>query len=114
MRQKFLVITHLFLTVLAYLSWLWLDWRILAVLAVAHLILLEIAGGCPLAHAQFPEDKNKRFYEWWMSKLGVKFTKRNRQPIFIFMRYVMPIVIIGLAILLQIGLNFQPLVRLFS
>jgi hypothetical protein len=110
MKKELLIVSHLILTTLAYTSWLWLDWRIIAVLAVAHLILLEITRGCPLAHAQFPEDKDARFYEWWMKKLGMKFTKKNRRVIFIIMRYILPFILIGLAVLLQIIFNVKPLV----
>jgi hypothetical protein len=112
MKKKLLISTHLILTVLAYTSWFWLDWKIVAVLAIAHLVLLEATNGCPLAHAQFPEDKDARFYEWWMGKLGVKFTKKNRRAIFILMRYILPFVLIGLAVLLQVVFQFRPLITI--
>lgn len=112
MKKNLLIIVHLILTVLAYTCWFWCDWRVVAILAIAHSIMLEITHGCPLTHAQFSGDKDTYFYEWWMSKLGVKFTKKSRCITFIIMRYFLPFIIIGLAILLQIVLNIKPLIIL--
>jgi len=110
MKTKSLIITHLILTIMAWTSWIWLDWRIIAVVAVAHLIMLEVNHGCPLTHAQMPGNQDARFYEWWMKKLGVKFTNKNRKLIFYFYRYALPAIIIGLAILFQLGLSVKPLI----
>jgi hypothetical protein len=74
--------------------------------------MLEIMNGCPLAHAQFPNDKNQSFYEWWMGKLGIKLIGINKKRMRIFMSYIAPFIIIGLAVLLQVAVDFIPLLRL--
>jgi hypothetical protein len=112
MKKNLLIFIHLILTALAFTCWFWCDWRAITVLAIAHLVMLEIMHGCPLTHAQFSGDKDTYFYEWWMKKLGVKFTKKSRHITFLFMRYVLPFVIIGLAILLQVVINVKPLIIL--
>ena len=110
--RNVIIVVHLALVILAYSAWIWLDYRVLAILAVAHLIMLETLRGCPLSHTQFPDDKDKRFYEWWMIKLGVRFTKKSRRNTRIFMQYILPFVIIGLGVLAQVVLGVKPLLSL--
>ncbi len=110
--KTIVVAVHFVLIILAYSAWVWLDYRILAILAVAHLIMLEVLQGCPLSHAQFTDSKDKRFYEWWMEKVGVKFTKLRRRKVRIFMQYILPLIIIGLGIVAQVLLGVQPLISL--
>lgn len=71
-------------------------------------------GGCPLSRMQFPDDKEKRFYEWWLSKLGVNVTKtpERRRDVRIFMQYGMPVIIVLLGVLLQVVIGVNPLIRL--
>ncbi len=110
MKHTIVVVSHLLLVAASYTSWLWLDYQILAVLAISHLVMLEAAHGCPLSHVQFPDDKDKRFYEWWMMKLGIKFTKFSRQRMRIFMQYVLPFILIALALLMQDVAGLKPIV----
>lgn len=112
MKHKLIVVGHLLLVIASYTSWLWLDYRILAILAISHLIMLETLRGCPLSHAQFPDDKDKRFYEWWMEKLGIRFTKVSRHRTRIFMQYILPFVLITLALFFQIVAGLKPLVSI--
>jgi hypothetical protein len=109
MKQKLTIIIHTLLQLLAFTSWLWLDYRIIAVLAAAHLIMLEVLKGCPLSHSQFPEDKDKRFYEWWLERFGAKLAGRRRRVVRIFMQYILPLLIVGLAVLVQVVAGFKPL-----
>lgn len=111
-KNKILITLHLLLMILAYTSWIWLDYRLVIIGAVGHLIMLEALRGCPLSHAQFPDDKNKRFYEWCLEQLGVKMAEAARFKLRIFMQYVLPFVIIGLSILMQVILGVRPLLSL--
>lgn len=113
MRQ-FIIVVHLLLVLLAYTAWIWLDWRILAIVALAHILMLEVLKGCPLSHVQFPEDKNKRFYEWWMGKLGVDVVSnaKRRHSVRVFMQFGLPLLIVAAAVFLQIVLDMRPLVSL--
>ena len=110
--KRLIIIIHLLLVMLSYTAWAWLDYRIVIIVSVAHLAMLEILRGCPLSHLQFPGDKDQRFYEWWMQKIGIRITSRNRRKYRIFMQYVLPAIIIALAILLQVVLGVRVLISL--
>lgn len=76
--------------------------------------MLEILKGCPLSHLQFPTNKDQRFYEWWLGKLGfdVASSVARRRKARIFMQYILPVVIIGLALLLQLVFSVSPVATL--
>ena len=114
MKQSLLCGLHILIYVIAYTSWLWVDFRIIALSAILHVIMLEVLRGCPLSRMQFPDDKEKRFYEWWLSKLGVNVTKtpERRRDVRIFMQYGMPVIIVLLGVLLQVVIGVNPLIRL--
>ncbi len=114
-KEKFVITIHLLLVVVAYTSWLWVDYRILLVVAVLHILMLEIFRGCPLSHMQFPEDKSKRFYEWWLARLGIDVTRtpKRRHRVRIFMQYGLPAVIVLLGLILQESLGVSPLIKMY-
>ena len=101
MKKTLIIIIHFLLTIIAWTSFLWLSWSLIAVLSLGHIVLLESCHGCFLSHAQF-NDKNKNntaFYEWWFEKIGIK--NYNRNKLKIFMRYWVPLIIVLLGIVLQ-------------
>lgn len=51
-----------------------------------------------LSLAQF-EDKEQTFHEWYLKKLGVRV---NRKPLNFVLRYIVPFVILGAAVLFQL------------
>ena len=114
MKRSLLYSLHILLYVIAYTSWLWVDFRIITLIAILHIVMLEVLRGCPLSHMQFPDDKEKRFYEWWLSKLGVNATKtpKRRRDMRIFMQYGVPVIIVFLGALLQVVIGVNPLIRL--
>ena len=112
MKNTALIVIHAIITLLAYTAWLWLDYRIITIGALVHLGILWLFGGCPLSHAQFPGDKTKRFYEWWLEQLGLSIQKRDRSRLNIFMKYLLPLIIIGLAVVAQVQLALKPLITL--
>ena len=99
--KKLIIIIHFLLTIAAYSSWVWLNWSMIAVISLIHIALLETLNGCFLSHYQFQdkEENNTTFYEWWMSKLGIK--NYNRQKLKIFMRYYVPLILVCLGIITQ-------------
>jgi hypothetical protein len=109
---KLLIIFHTALQLLAITSWIWLDYRVVAVLALLHLSMLEILRGCPLSHVQFPGDKGKRFYEWWFEKLGIQLVGKRRHHVRIFMQYILPGIIVIAAMFIQLGMGIRPLISL--
>lgn len=105
MKKAFLIIIHFILTVLAYFSFLYLPWKYIALLSLAHIVMLEVNDGCFLSHMQFNDSKetNTTFYEWWMLKIGIKIN--NREKLKIFMRYCVPLILVLLGIIFQDILN---------
>ena len=101
MKNNLIIIFHFLLTIVAWTSWLWLNWPLIALLSLAHITLLETCNGCFLSHYQFKDKKsnNTTFYEWWFSKLGIKNYNRNKMKI--FMRYWVPLIIVLLGIMTQ-------------
>lgn len=110
MKNILLIILHFLLTIFAWLSFLYLEWKYIALLSLAHIVMLEIGDGCFLSHIQFKDklEDNTAFYEWWMKKLGVKI--KNRQKLKIFMRYCVPLIIVLLGILFQDILGLKTLI----
>ena len=99
--RVFVIIMHFLLTIIAWTSYFWLDWIYIAILSLAHIIMLKIGNGCFMSHYQFKdkETNNTHFYEWWMGKLGLK--NYNREKLRIFMTYGVPLIIVIIGIILQ-------------
>ncbi len=112
MKYRLVVSAHLLLLLTAYSSWLWVDYRIIILGVVVHLAILWVFRGCPLSHMQFPGDTSKRFYEWLLEKIGIVVRGERRRRLRIFMMYILPLIIIVLAVLAQVHFSVVPLVRL--
>lgn len=99
--KKIVIIIHFLLTIIAWTSYLWLDWRYIAILSLAHIIMLNLGNGCFLSHYQFKDKNthNTHFYEWWLGKLGIK--NYNRKKLNIFMTYFIPLIVVIIGIILQ-------------
>lgn len=95
------IIIHFLLTIIAWTSFLWLNWLYITILSLAHIIMLTLGNGCFLSHYQFKDKTttNTHFYEWWLGKLGIK--NYNRKKLNIFMTYFVPLIITLLGIILQ-------------
>jgi hypothetical protein len=109
-KHIILIVIHIALQILAFTSWLWLDYRLVAIVAGLHLLMLEILKGCPLSQFQFKTDSNKRFYEWELDQIGIKLTARARRVLRLYMQYVLPLIIVVLAVLLQVVIGFRPII----
>lgn len=99
--KKIVIAIHFLLTIIAWTSFLWLDWLFIAILSLAHIIMLKIGNGCFMSHYQFKdkETNNTHFYEWWLGLLGLK--NYNREKLRIFMTYIVPLIIVIIGIILQ-------------
>jgi len=106
MKNKIIIVFHFLLVIISWTSWIWLSWDIIAVLSLAHIVMLESFDGCFLSHAQFKDkdNTNTAFYEWWLKKIGIKNYNRNRLKI--FMRYWVPLILVLLGILMQEVFHF--------
>ncbi len=104
------VILHILIILLVYSSPFWLDWKIIMLGVVLNFIQLLIVGGCVLSIAQF-EDKQQTFHEWYLRKLGIKV---NRRSFNFVLRYIVPFIILAIAILIQAVVHVQVLTRFWS
>lgn len=111
MKNAVLIILHFLLTILAYTSWLFVSYDIIAVVSLAHIVMLESCDGCFLSHSQFKDKKenNTTFYEWWLGLLGIK--NYNRKKLKIFMRYWIPLIIVILGIISQVIFKLKPIIK---
>lgn len=109
MLKKLVILFHLFVMISFLTVWLWLKWEYVALLSLVYIAFEETNNGCLLSHYQFKdkEKENTKFYEWCLSKLGIK--KYNREHLFLFVRYYLPLLLVLLGILLQNVLNIKPL-----
>ena len=105
-KKPLIVIAHAIIIVLAYSAPFWLDWRLVFLGVLVNYIQILILGGCVLSHAQF-EDKKQTFHEWYLRKLGLK---PNRKVLNFSLRYVVPFVLLGLAVVFQIVFHVKVLI----
>lgn len=101
MKKILVLFLHLLLEILAWTSFIWFSWKYIAFLGLVHICMLETCDGCFLSHYQFKdkEKENTAFYEWILSKVGIK--KYNRKKLRIFMRYYLPLLFTLMGILFQ-------------
>ena len=102
-KKPLTIIAHILVILLAYSSPFWLDWRLVLAGVVLNYIQILIFKGCVLSHAQF-EDKKQTFHEWYLRKFGFK---PNRKVLSFVLRYVIPFVLLGLALVFQVVLNVK-------
>lgn len=101
MLKKLIVVIHLTIMLSFLAIWTWLSWKYVAILGLIYIAFEETCNGCVLSHYQFKDkDKeNTKFYEWCLSKIGIK--NYNREHLFIFVRYYLPLILVVLGILFQ-------------
>ncbi|OGI90967.1 hypothetical protein A2911_00330 [Candidatus Nomurabacteria bacterium RIFCSPLOWO2_01_FULL_40_15] len=99
---------HLFLIIFFYLSFLYIDWRII----LSGIILLQIyyllRGGCDLTFIQFGDDKNTTFVWYYLHKFLPNLNKKTTK---IFIRYIIPSIIFLASFLLQEFIGYIPLIK---
>ena len=101
MLKKLIIVVHFMIMISFITIWLWLSWKYVALLGLIYIAFEETCNGCVLSHYQFKDkDKeNTKFYEWCLSKVGIK--KYNREHLFLFVRYYLPLLLVLLGILFQ-------------
>jgi hypothetical protein len=100
-KRPLVIIVHILVILLAYSAPFWLDWRLVAVGVVLNYVQIIIFKGCVLSRAQF-EDKKQTFHEWYLRKIGFK---PNRTILNFTLQYVIPFVVLGLALIYQVILG---------
>ena len=105
-KKTFVIVAHVVLILLAYTAPFWLDWRFVAAGVILNYIQILIFKGCVLSLAQF-EDKKQTFHEWYLRKIGLK---PNRLVLNFILRYIIPFIILGVAVLYQLIFKISVLV----
>jgi hypothetical protein len=102
------IIFHAIGILLIWASPLLIRWWIILIGIGLYFLQLLIWGDCILTRAQF-ETKNKRgptFYYYLLTKLGFK---PDMQRVRWIADNIMPWVILGLALILQVGFGYKPI-----
>lgn len=111
MKEKILTIIHLTIALLAATSFLWLDIKYILIALILYYLQLIFVGSCVLSVAQF-KNKDTVFLGIYINKLlrllHLKELSLKQQKI--FMRYIEPVLILLLAIILQVLLDYKPLI----
>ena len=99
---------HLTLLILAYLSPLFVDWKII----VSGVVLLQIQywliNGCYLTHLEMGKDRNQVFVWYYLQKL---YPTLNPKTTKFTVRVIVPILLVIFALILQTKLGFTPLLH---
>ena len=97
---------HLALIILAYSSPFLISWKLITVGVFLLLIQFVVLKQCILTTAQFGREKYMTFYTIYFEKLGFRFKRKN---LYIFMRYLMPFIVLVIALIWQVLFRNSPL-----
>jgi hypothetical protein len=90
---------HLVLILAIWSSPFWLNWKTILFFIFLYYLELFFFGNCILTTLEFNElERNTTFYSHYLEKLGFKFNKRKLS---IFLDYIFPWLILGLALIYQ-------------
>lgn len=97
---------HGLAVLIAWFSPIILDWKIIIGIAIILQIQYLIINGCFMTYSEFGKgDKDITFVWYYLNKL-VKLDKRKFK---IFNLYIVPAIVIIVALILQIRFSFKPL-----
>ena len=102
---------HTILELLEWFSFLLINWQILLALLVILQIQYAVLGGCVLAQAEFGKDKKYTFTWYYLVKV---FPNLDPVKTTWVLRYVIPILVLALAIYLQVVLGYIPILHLIK
>jgi len=97
---------HMLIEVVAWLSPFLINWWIVVLGAILLQGQFLIFGGCVLNRLHFKKHKDTIFLYPYLRMIGIKTSFKNTRMI---MRYVVPVVVIGVAIFWQVILGHPPL-----
>lgn len=100
---------HILLLILAYLSFLFVDWKIILIIVVLLQLQYSILGGCLLTHLEMGKDKNETFLWYYLRKIYPKLDAKRTKFV---IRVIVPVVILILGLFFQIKLGFEPVVKI--
>ena len=110
MKPKEILIfyAHLILIILVWTSPFWLNWKIIFLFVILNYLQIIIFKACILTLAQFKEQgKEMTMYTFILEKIGFKI---NRKIMKLIAQFVMPWIILLIAIIWQILLKKSTLI----
>lgn len=112
MKKDFGIIfwLHLILIIAAWTSPLWVDWQLILLGIVALSIQYVVIGGCYLTFKESGKDRDMTFYYYYLSK---KYHRLNKRRVKIFIRYILPVLLLAIAYLIQEKLGLGTLINIF-
>lgn len=113
MKEKIIIVAHWIVALLAFLSFLWLDYKLIVVGILIYWLQILIFGACVLSIAQF-KTKESTFLGYYLNMLlnKLKLKKLTIKQQKIVFRYIEPAIIMIFAIILQIVLKWKPLFKI--
>ncbi len=95
---------HFALILFAYLSPLWLDWRVILVSVALLQVYYLWRGGCDLTFLQFGNDKDTTFLWYYIRKI---FPSLNQKKTKFFVRVIIPIILVTVSFVSQYVYGFE-------
>jgi len=100
---------HTILELLEWFSFLLIDWQILLALLILLQIQYSVFGGCVLAQAEFGKGKKYTFTWYYLVKI---FPNLDPVKTTWVLRYIIPILVLALAVYLQAFVGYSPVLHL--
>ncbi len=115
MKETSLIFWHTIIILLAWLSPFWLDWKLIFICSALYWLQILIFKGCILTNIQFKDKikltkkSDRTMYAFWADWLGFK---PNRKKLKFLAVYIMPLIVLIIAILWQIVLKMPVLLKI--
>jgi hypothetical protein len=111
MKKDFGIIfwIHLVLVIAVWMSPLWADWKLISIGVILFSLQYLIMGGCYLTFLETGEYKDATFYYHYLSRVFPKLNKRQTK---IFVTYILPVILLIIAYVIQTKFGWIPLIGL--
>lgn len=106
--DKYLTIAHLIVILIIWISPILFRWWLIILGIIAYYLQLIIFKDCVLTKAQFSTTSREiTMYSVVLEVIGFKV---NRKIVRLFADYIFPCAILGIALILQKGFDWKPLI----
>ncbi|EKD23774.1 MAG: hypothetical protein ACD_81C00185G0012 [uncultured bacterium] len=101
---------HILLLIPAYLSPLFIDWKLIVIGIVILQIQYWVIDGCILTHLEMGKDKNETFIWYYLSK---RYPNINPKRTKFVIRVIVPVALVMAGFFLQTKFGLEPLIKIF-
>ncbi|MEI6849618.1 MAG: hypothetical protein WCK29_01135 [archaeon] len=102
---------HTTLELIEWFLFLLVDWQILLSLLILLEIQYAVFGGCVLARAEFGKGKNYTFTWYYLVKIFPNLDPKKTTWV---LRYIIPILVLVLAVYIQVFTGYVPVLHLIK